>query len=96
MAYIKTKKGRTSTYRFTIDSLDDIDYINLKESSRVNNKSVSNMNNYIRQSGSSRPFYDREYVWARPRGPRGKNEYDTPKENATHYDVYVMTQKVWN
>lgn len=92
MAYV-TYKGRTSSdYRFTVTSLDDPAIADLKAMLVDANDGVKR----YRKSSWFNPKYDRptQGLRIRPRGPR-KNSwaYDTPAENATHFDVYIRDYK---
>jgi hypothetical protein len=83
-------KGRSSMdYRFTVKSLDDPAIAQLKAL-------LVERNGYIkgaRKMYGLTSYYGKQKTQGlriRPRGPR-KNSwaYDTPAENATHYDVYI-------
>jgi len=89
MAYV-TYKNRTSLdYRFTVESLDDPAIAELKAL-------LVERNGYItraRKMYGLTSYYGSKPTQGlriRPRGPR-KNAwaYDTPIENATHFDVYI-------
>ena len=88
MAYVTYKNRSSSDYRFTVTSLDDPAIADLKAM-------LVNANGYTkryRKSAYFNPKYDRPThgLRIRPRGPRGSSwAYDTPIENATHFDVYV-------
>jgi hypothetical protein len=93
MAYV-TYKNRTSLdYRFTVTSLDDPAIAELKSL-------LVERNGYItraRKMYGLTSYYGKQSTQGlriRPRGPR-KNSwaYDTPIENATHFDVYVRDYK---
>ena len=84
MAYIRQdmkKANRTKAYQFTIDDLNDQDLKDLRE--------------YIKKVNANTSWKRR--IRVRPRGSRlyfangqvRRDEYDTPKENAVRYDVYV-------
>lgn len=89
MAYV-TYKGRSSEdYRFTVKSLDDPEIANLKAL-------LVERNGYItraRKMYGATSYYGSKKTQGlriRPRGPRGSSwAYDTPIENATHFDVYI-------
>ena len=88
---------RTSqSYRFTTTDLNDPRIDVLREL-----KAVADL--YHRRARKNKSFntittpFGYQYleytqpkarIRIRPRGPRGNNYYDTPMENATHYDVY--------
>ena len=88
MAYVTYKNRTSENYRFTTDSLDDPAIAELKEL-------LAYHNGFVKRYRKS-PYFniknDRptQGVFIRPRGPR-KNSwaYDTPIENATHFDVYI-------
>jgi hypothetical protein len=88
MAYVTYTNRSSQDYRFTVTSLDDPAIAEFKAM-------LVESNGYIkryRKSDYFNPKYDRptQGLRIRPRGPR-KNSwaYDTPAENATHFDVYV-------
>ena len=89
MAYVTYKNRCSEDYRFTVKSLDDPAIADLKEI-------LVRRNDYIKRSRKQyglTSYYGRQKTQGlriRPRGPR-KNSfaYDTPIENATHFDVYV-------
>ena len=80
---------RSSNYRFTVNKLDDSDLIQLKQTVLKENKDrrehVKELNARYNKDIKPRQFR----IKVRPRGPRGGKVYDTPKENATHFDIYV-------
>jgi hypothetical protein len=92
MAYVTYKNRTSENYRFTTDSLDDPAIAELKEL-------LAYHNGFVKRYRKS-PYFniknDRptQGVFIRPRGPR-KNSwaYDTPIENATHFDVYIRDYK---
>ena len=88
MAYVTYKNRSSSDYRFTVTSLDDPAIAEFKAMLVESNDHIKN----YRKSAWFNPKYDRptQGLRIRPRGPR-KNAwaYDTPVENATHFDVYV-------
>ena len=89
MAYVTYKNRSSLDYRFTVKSLDDPAIAELKAL-------LVERNGYItraRKTYGLTSYYGKQKTQGlriRPRGPR-KNSwaYDTPAENATHYDVYV-------
>ena len=89
MAYVTYANRSSSDYRFTCKSLDDPEIANLK-------KILVERNGFIKRARKQlgmMSFYGKQKTQGlriRPRGPR-KNSwaYDTPAENATHYDVYI-------
>jgi len=84
MAYVTYKNRSSSDYRFTCKSLDDPEIANLK-------KILVERNGFIKRARRFCIFNQKtQGLRIRPRGPR-KNSwaYDTPAENATHYDVYI-------
>ena len=89
MAYVTYKNRSSLDYRFTVQSLDDPAIAELKAL-------LVERNGYItraRKTYGLTSYYGKQKTQGlriRPRGPR-KNSwaYDTPAENATHYDVYV-------
>ena len=93
MAYV-TFKNRTSLgYRFTVKTLDDPAIAELKELIVTRNGWIKRSRKLYREGKIDSRFYtdqNTQGVSIRPRGPR-KNSwaYDTPRENATHFDVYI-------
>ena len=100
MAYV-TYKGRSSEdYRFTVKSLDDPAIADLKAM-------LVERNGYItraRKMYGNTSYYGSKKTQGlriRPRGSRktngvgfnGRCYYDTPIENATHFDVYIREYK---
>jgi hypothetical protein len=89
MAYVTYKNRSSLDYRFTVQSLDDPAIAELKAL-------LVERNGYItraRKTYGLTSYYGKQKTQGlriRPRGPR-KNSwaYDTPAENATHYDVYI-------
>ena len=89
MAFVTYKNRSSLDYRFTVDSLDDPAIAELKAL-------LVERNGYItraRKLYGTLSYYGKQNTQGlriRPRGPR-KNSwaYDTPAENATHFDVYV-------
>lgn len=98
MAYV-TYKNRTSLdYRFTVDTLDDAALIELRKMIAENNKWTYKFNKKVR-SGTSRyhtKLKNALRVIVRARGPR-PNRYskDTPRQNATHFDIYVNNRYIY-
>jgi hypothetical protein len=89
MAYVTYKNRSSSDYRFNCKSLDDPEIANLKEI-------LVNRNNRIKRARKQMgmmSFYGQQKTQGlriRPRGPRPSQwAKDTPRENATHYDVYI-------
>lgn len=83
MAYTRIKLGtdRAESYRFTIDTLLDKELESLrKEIKKYNRAGLTPRRIRIRPRGSRLYFAN---------GRVRRNIYDTPKENATRYDVYV-------
>ena len=77
MAYATYKNRFSSNYCFTCKSLDDPEIANLKEM-------LVKRNSFIYGEQKT------QRLRIRPRGPRPySGAYDTPRENATHYDVYI-------
>jgi len=89
MAYVTYKNRSSEDYRFTVKSLDDPAIADLKAI-------LVRRNGYIKSSRKQyglTSYYGKQKTQGlriRPRGPR-KNPwaYDTPIENATHFDVYI-------
>ena len=88
MAYVTYKNRTSENYRFTVKTLDDPAIAGLKELLAYHNSFIKN----YRKS----PYFDinrdrpTQGVWCRPRGPRlHRWAKDTPKENATYFDVYI-------
>ena len=89
---------RVTSYRFTVNSLDDQYLLQLKqqvantrEEYRKNRREFTS--NYPSHSGKEIQL---PYVRIRARGPR-KNQfskYHTLMKNATHYDIYVQNRLV--
>ena len=89
MAYVTYKNRSSLDYRFTVKSLDDPAISELKELLKVRNGYITR----ARKLYGPTSYYGSQNTQGlriRPRGPR-KNSwaYDTPAENATHFDVYV-------
>jgi len=89
MAFVTYKNRSSADYRFSVKTLDDSAIAELKEL-------LVEQNSHIKRA---RKLYGYLSYWGskptrglriRPRGPR-KNSwaYDTPIENATHFDVYI-------
>lgn len=92
MAYVTYKNRSSADYRFTVTSLDDPAIAEFKAVLVESNRYVKN----YRKSAHFNPKYDRPThgIRIRPRGPRAHSfAYDTPMENATHFDVYVREYK---
>lgn len=91
MAYVTYKNRNSRNYRFTIDTLNDPTISELKE--MLTNENIM-LNRINKKLGFKKyPTYG---IRIRPRGPRKGNStglfgvyYDTPIQNATHFDVYV-------
>lgn len=93
MAYVTYKNRSSLDYRFTVKSLDDPAIAELKELLKVRNGYITR----ARKMYGVLSYYGKQNTQGlriRPRGPR-KNSwaYDTPIENATHFDVYVRDYK---
>lgn len=89
MAYVTYNNRTSADYRFTVTSLDDPAIAGLKEVLKKDNAFIVR----ARRLAGLNSYYGKQNtkgVRIRPRGPR-KNAwaYDTPIENATHFDVYV-------
>ena len=96
MSYVTYKNRSSSNYRFTTVDLNDPSIDDLKTMIKKLNDNAK----YSRELQKQR-FGEIKYprpsfgIRIRPRGPRvgGFNYYgtyyDTPMENATHYDVYI-------
>ena len=86
-------KNRTSTdYRFTVKSLDDPAIAELKQMLVKRNTWITDCRARMRKIHSTGFAMDMhtQGLRIRPRGPRlSAYAHDTPKENATHYDIYV-------
>lgn len=90
MSYVTYKNRHSSDYRFTVDSLDDPAVAQFKEFIRKENEYIK----AARKHGFSWGQTPTKGLRIRPRGPRGSSwAYDTPIENATHFDVYVRDYK---
>lgn len=89
MAYVTYKNRTSENYRFTTTDINDPAIAELKAL-------LVTRNGYIKRARKMyglTSFYGKQKtqgVFIRPRGPR-KNSwaYDTPKENATRFDVYI-------
>ena len=95
MAYVTYKNRTSKDYRFTVTSLDDPAITELKVL-------LVHHNGFTKRHRKS-PFFDAKRdrptqgIRIRPRGSRKTNGvgfngccyYDTPIENATHFDVYI-------
>lgn len=93
MAFVTYKNRSSLDYRFSVKSLDDPAIVELKSLLVERNKVITRCRKLYRQGKISSRFYadkNTQGLRIRPRGPR-KNSwaYDTPIENATHYDVYI-------
>jgi len=93
MAYVTYKNRSSEDYRFTVKSLDDPAIADLKAI-------LVRRNGYItraRKLYGPTSYYgskNTQGLRIRPRGPRGRRYgYDTPIENATHFDVYIRDYK---
>ena len=89
MAYV-TYNNRTSTnYRFTVESLDDPAIAGLQAILKTQNGFITR----ARKMYGLDSYYGKQKtqgIRIRARGPRGSSwAYDTPMQNATHFDVYV-------
>lgn len=93
MAYVTFDNRTSLDYRFTVTSLDDPAIAELKALIVRRNGFITRSRKLYREGKISSTFYANQKTQGlriRPRGPR-KNSwaYDTPTENATHFDVYV-------
>jgi|DEB0MinimDraft_4_1074332.scaffolds.fasta_scaffold03197_7 hypothetical protein len=100
MAYVTYKNRSSEDYRFTVKSLDDPAIADLKAI-------LVRRNGYItraRKLYGPTSYYgskNTQGLRIRPRGSRKTNGvgfngycyYDTPIENATHFDVYIRDYK---
>jgi hypothetical protein len=79
MTIFITYKNRTSgCYKFSTTSLECNELKELKAEIKERNKARAKHN-----------ARNRLRVTIKARGPRGNNYYNTPRENATHFDIYV-------
>ena len=88
-------RARAEAYRFTIDSLDDKDLVELKKTVKHMNADDKERTLYVKRlHGCDHPAARRKYysLRIRPRGKRDGNYFDTPIENAERFDVYIKTE----
>ena len=86
----------SSNFRFTTTDRNDPRIDELREIKLTDDKYHRNARKNKSFRKITTPFGYEYLEWTqpkaririRPRGPRGNNYYDTPMENATHYDVY--------
>ena len=89
MAYVTYKNRSSSDYKFTVDTLNDPVISDLKQLLKEHNSVLNRINKNL---GFRK--YNTKGIRIRPRGPRNSSwAYDTPMENATHFDVYVRDYK---
>ena len=100
MAYVTYNNRSSANYRFTVTSLDDPAIAGLKEVLKKDNAFITR----ARRLWGPNSFYGNQTtkgIRIRGRGSRktngvgfnGRCFYDTPFENATHFDVYVRDYK---
>ena len=92
MSYVTYKNRTSKDYRFTVTSLDDPAIAELKAMLvHSNGFTIRHRKSAFFNAKRDRPT---QGIRIRPRGPRkGYSGYDTPIENATHFDVYIRDYK---
>ena len=86
------ERKRSECYKFTVKTLDDPKVAELKYQLKLRNQHLKKCVAYFNKLGIDYPQPRMKAISIKRRGSRKLNgvvhHYTTPKENATHYDVY--------
>jgi len=81
-----TFKNRSSdAYKFTTTDANCPEVLELKETVKERNAQIRER---MMRFNPNKKFIKQYRIRIRPRGPRNGNYHDTPKANATHFDIY--------